>query len=125
MCIVNQLLPDQTFWPMPSQARNPYAVVAGRRIAARRKELQMTQEELSKATNNKMTPTRIANYEQGSRELHILPAKILAQALKTNPSYLMGLIDEIDSKFFELPVEAKMYFISALEAATKKPGNQK
>jgi len=73
------------------ERRNSYAVKAGQRIKRRRADLKMTQEALSKATGGTLSATRIANYEQGTRELGIQGAEILASALQTTPCYLLGL----------------------------------
>jgi DNA-binding XRE family transcriptional regulator len=96
--------------------RNPYAVVAGRRIKQSREALDMTQEQLAKATGNKLSATRIANYEQGTRELNVQPAIILGEALKQPSCYLMGLVDELDRDILMFPAEAKMGFLTTLKA---------
>jgi transcriptional regulator with XRE-family HTH domain len=99
--------------------RNPYAVIAGRRIRASREALDMTQEQLAKATGGKLSATRIANYEQGTRELNIQPAIILGEALRQPPAYIIGLIDDLDRDILLFPAEAKMGLIRTLSAMAK------
>lgn len=65
----------------------------GKRIQARRKELNMTVEELAKRLNKNRTT--VYRYEKGDIENLPLDAlKPLAEILETSPAYLMGWEDE-------------------------------
>lgn len=65
----------------------------GKRIQARRKELNLSVDELAKRLNKNRTT--IYRYEKGDIEnLPIDALKPLAEVLKTSPAYLMGWEDE-------------------------------
>lgn len=65
----------------------------GKRIQARRKELNISVDELAKRLNKNRTT--IYRYEKGDIEnLPMDALKPLAEALKTSPAYLMGWEDE-------------------------------
>jgi transcriptional regulator with XRE-family HTH domain len=77
----------------------------------------MTQEQLCEKTGKKLSASRIANYEQGTREVGIDEAKILAEALEVPACYLMGLIDEMDRQLLEYDVAIKMKIIETMKVA--------
>lgn len=94
---------------------NQYAVIAGRRVAAVRKAKKWTLANLSDATNGDLTPSRISNYELGTRELGIREAILLANALKAPAAYLMGLCDDIDRELLQLPAETKLALLAVFK----------
>lgn len=63
------------------------------RIKNRRKELNMSQEELAIKTGYK-TKSAISRIENGNRDISQSQIKIFAKALNTTPEYLMGLKTE-------------------------------
>jgi transcriptional regulator with XRE-family HTH domain len=73
------------------EQKTDFAVRAGRRVRATREDRNWTQKKLSDETGGKLSPSRIANYEQGTRELGIQEAEILGKALHVQPGYLMGV----------------------------------
>ena len=77
--------------PRDPDVKTAFAVRAGHRIKDRRVERGWTQRELSERTGHKLSPSRIANYEQGTREPGIQEAEILAQAMHVQAAYLMGI----------------------------------
>lgn len=78
----------------------------------------MTQSQVSDATGGAIGPGRLASYEQGAREVGIREALILGKVLEQPPSYLLGVIDEIDRDLLLLPAETKIALLSAFRAAT-------
>ena len=67
----------------------------GKRIQVRRKELNISVDELAKRLNKNRTT--IYRYEKGDIEnLPMDALKPLAEALKTSPAYLMGWEDELN-----------------------------
>lgn len=62
----------------------------GRRIAELRNKQGMTQRDLAAQTQGKISPTRLSNYEQGTREPGLAEIVTLAQALRTTPGFLAG-----------------------------------
>lgn len=90
---------------MPKKNTDPIAIEMGRRIAEERKARGLTQEQLAALTGWKpdedehadgrgLSPSRIANYEQGSRRIGNEEAEIFATAFPgLPPAYFMALID--------------------------------
>jgi transcriptional regulator with XRE-family HTH domain len=74
-----------------SEQRSEFGVRAGNRIKIARADRGWSQRELSEHTGNKLSSSRIANYEQGTREIGIQEAEILAKALHVQPGYVMGV----------------------------------
>jgi transcriptional regulator with XRE-family HTH domain len=70
-------------------------------MAAARARAGISQPELAAAVSRMMgkeiTPTRIANYEQGVRTLRVEMAPYIARALGVTPSYLYGFEDAAQS----------------------------
>tara|TARA_R110000764_G_C10842265_1_gene364255 strand:+ start:96 stop:443 length:348 start_codon:yes stop_codon:yes gene_type:complete len=64
---------------------------------------------LSVATGGKLKPSRIGNYDNGSRKIPLDAAEILARALNVTPGYLMGMGEEsaLDGSFDALSPEHK------------------
>lgn len=77
----------------------------------------MTQEQLSVLTGKKLSASRIANYEQGTREVGIDAAKILGESLGVPACYLMGLVDEIDRQLLEYDAAIKAKIIETMKVA--------
>jgi transcriptional regulator with XRE-family HTH domain len=96
-------------------SKSPYAILAGNRIKECRAKVGLTQEGLSEATGARLSPTRIANYEQGSRELYIEPAIILGEALGEPAGYLMGVLGEEDRKLISAPPTTKIKLLSMIK----------
>jgi transcriptional regulator with XRE-family HTH domain len=71
--------------------KTTFAVRAGNRLKSLRIDRGWTQRELSLKTDGKLSSSRIANYEQGTREIGILEAEILGKALYVQPAYVMGV----------------------------------
>ena len=67
----------------------------GNKIKTRRKELNITQEELAKMTGY-TTRSTINKIEQGINDMPLSKVSVFAKALNTTPSYLMGWEDEIN-----------------------------
>lgn len=67
----------------------------GNKIKIRRKELNITQEELAKMTGY-TTRSTINKIEQGVNDIPLSKVSVFAKALNTTPSYLMGWEDEIN-----------------------------
>jgi transcriptional regulator with XRE-family HTH domain len=116
------------------EEKTSFAVRAGHRLRAIRAERGWTQRELSERTDGKLSSSRIANYEQGTRELGIQEAEILAKALYVQPAYIMGITslkaplspaeEELVRNFRALPEnERSNYFkrIAALALAYRTP----
>jgi transcriptional regulator with XRE-family HTH domain len=107
-------------------SKNPFAVRAGHRIRASRKSRNWSQSDLSEKTGGKLSASRIANYEQGLRELDIQVAEILGHALKVQPAFLMGvtnlktqlspLEEELVNNYRALPENARQEYFQRIEA---------
>ena len=68
-----------------------YKVEIGKRIKEARYRLAYSLVDLSKRTEGRLSASRISNYEQGIRMPGPEEVQILAQALETDPAYLMCL----------------------------------
>lgn len=68
-----------------------YKKESGKRLAEARGEKGWSQARLSKEVGGVFSPSRIANYEQGTRLLKQREATILGKALGKDPAYLMCL----------------------------------
>lgn len=66
---------------------------SGRRIAAIRKALDLTQREVCDRVPG-LTNTRLSNWEKGLRMISVDEAKRLAVALKTSAGYLLTIDDD-------------------------------
>ena len=66
------------------------------RIKAARKAAGYTLKGLSDETACTIKPSRIANWESGTRQINVESAKVLGKILGVTPGYLMG-IGESDS----------------------------
>lgn len=89
---------------MPKNHKDSYAVAVGERLAAARKAAVPTitqakaADEVTKITGKSISPTAIANYEQGAR----LPSPPTIDALcqiygTATPSFILGLSDAAQS----------------------------
>lgn len=74
--------------------------VIGRKIAERRKELGLTQEELALRMGYKSKST-INKIELGKNDIPQSKIVRFAEVLETTPAYLMGWLDDVEEK----PVE--------------------
>lgn len=78
----------------------------GKRIQARRKELNISIDELAKQLNKNRTT--VYRYEKGDIENLPLDAlRPLAKILKTSPAYLMGWKDESSEDIFKNDIRRK------------------
>lgn len=68
----------------------------GQRLKTARKQMGITVKELAAMTVD-LKPSRIANWEQGTRSPGPMEAKQLSQALNVAPAYLLCLTDDEDS----------------------------
>ena len=100
------------------------------RLKAARKAAGFTLKGLSEATACAIKPSRIANWESGTRQINVESAKVLGKILGVTPGYLMG-IDESESVIDEsldamTQAQREMYVlmlrISRLSDADSKAG---
>lgn len=81
----------------------------GRRLAACRRARGWTQKELAEATGwsedaadageaRGLSPSRIANYEQGERRVGHEEAAIFAGVFDIHQAYFLGAIDEVEAR---------------------------
>lgn len=68
-----------------------YKKEGGKRLREAREERGWTQAKLSEETSPTLSPSRIANYEQGTRAIKQREAVILGKALGKDPTHLMCL----------------------------------
>ena len=74
--------------------KDPLSARIGLRLRAERHRLELSLSQLATATGNKLSKSRISNYEQGIRRLGIESAVILSKALGgVSPIYLLCLDD--------------------------------
>jgi transcriptional regulator with XRE-family HTH domain len=109
-----------------AEHKSPAGVKAGNRIREARLARNWTQRELSERTDNKLSSSRIANYEQGIRQLGIQEAEILGKALHVQPAYLMGvttlknplspLEEELINNWRSLPENERANYFRRIEA---------
>jgi transcriptional regulator with XRE-family HTH domain len=66
-----------------------YKKEAGKRLKAAREAKGMTLQELSKRVGNLLSPSRLSNYEQGTRMLGVREALALHSVLGVQPSHLL------------------------------------
>src|SRR5579872_3966802 len=84
---------------MAKKALDPVAIECGKRLAACREGKGLTQAELAKLTKRGsrrgLSPSQIANFEQGTRRIRFEQAEILA-SIFTNflPGYFMNALTE-------------------------------
>jgi len=87
------------------------ATICGERMKRCRQERNWTQERLSVATGYEpdnprgagLSPTRIANYEQGTRRMGVEEAELLATIFtEYHAAYFLGLIDEREARMLAL-----------------------
>lgn len=84
----------------PSKPTDPVAIETGRRVKQCRKALNLTQKGLSKLTGYKerkegLSPTQIANFEQGTRRIRFEEAEILASVFdQLLAGYFMNALTE-------------------------------
>jgi transcriptional regulator with XRE-family HTH domain len=80
------------------------ALECGKRVAECRKAVDLTQEQLSKATGYRprrsgLSPSQIGNFEQGTRRIGYEEAEILARVFPEYPApYFMGVLDKREAK---------------------------
>ena len=98
------------------------ALLAGERIRCAREAKGLSQDDLSALTGGALGGRRIGNWEQGTREVGIKEAKILAAVLGQPAAYLMGLVDEMDCAILTLPLEAKRGLLAATSAVLGTAG---
>lgn len=68
-----------------------YKKESGKRLAEARAESGLSQAKLSEKIDGVLSPSRIGNYEQGTRLLKQREATILGKALDKDPAFLMCL----------------------------------
>lgn len=86
---------------MTQSKKTAEAIEAGRRIRAARGALNLSLAALAELSGGGLTGSRIGNYEQGTREVDIFAARLLAKALAVHPAYLMGLLSEEEHRFLK------------------------
>jgi transcriptional regulator with XRE-family HTH domain len=74
----------------------------GRRIRLMRKQHQLSLEALAKATDGKLSKSRISNYEQGLRMPGPQEANVLAKVLGVDAAWLMCLQSVFTAQAIEL-----------------------
>lgn len=95
----------------------------GRRIFDRRKELDMTQEQLAKKLGYK-SKSSIARIESGEREFSQKKLVPFARALDVSPAWLLGLIDyETEKKNREAAENAQILRMEARKKKVEKTAN--
>jgi transcriptional regulator with XRE-family HTH domain len=98
--------------------KSPFAIMAGKRIRDCRNAAELTQDELAQLTGNKLSASRIANYEQGTRALDVESALILGEALQQPAGYLLGVLSDLERDLVSAPASAKFRMLTiAREAA--------
>lgn len=92
--------------------KDPIAKESGVRIRAARDRHGWSQEELARRTGwvddkpdqaqpNALSPSRIGNFEQGTRRIRHEQARILERVLRQPAAYFMGLISEHEARVIE------------------------
>ena len=77
----------------------------------------MTLVSLAEATGNKLSASRIGNYESGMRQMKVPQAKILGEVLNVGAGYLLGIDHPLDGT--EVMSEAKQELISVIQGVVK------
>lgn len=72
--------------------------IIGKYVLARRKELDITQEELARMMGYK-TKSSINKIENGTQDVPLPKVEELARCLNTTPAYLMGWTEEQEEAF--------------------------
>lgn len=75
-------------WQLPSCGMN-YKKEAGKRLKAAREDKKLTLHELSKRVGGLLSPSRLGNYEQGTRMIGVREALALHSVLGVQPSHLL------------------------------------
>jgi transcriptional regulator with XRE-family HTH domain len=83
-----QVLPPRSGAPLPFRVMD-YKKEAGRRLRASRSDKKLTLADLSKAVRGVLSPSRISNYEQGTRMLGVEEALALAPILGVQAAFLL------------------------------------
>lgn len=91
--------------------------MAGKRIRDCRNAAGLTQEGLAQLTGNKLSASRIANYEQGTRTLDVESALILSEALRQPAGYLLGVLDDLERDLVGAPASAKFRMLTIVREA--------
>lgn len=94
--------------------KSPFAIIAGERIRGCRIAAGLTQEALAQLTCNKLSPSRIANYEQGTRALDVEGALVLGEALGQPAGYLLGVLDDLERDLVGAPASAKFRMLTII-----------
>ena len=89
---------------------DPVAVERGQRLRSTRERVGMTQQQVSAATgwtdipgSPGLSPSRIANYEQGTRRIDVEEAEVLASVFHAYPAaYFLCVVDEQEAKMLQL-----------------------
>jgi transcriptional regulator with XRE-family HTH domain len=75
-------------FPLPFSSMN-YKREAGKRLKAAREDKKLTLGELSKRLGGLLSPSRLSNYEQGTRMIGVKESIALAPILGVQPSHLL------------------------------------
>ena len=93
--------------------------MAGKRIRDCRTAAELTQGELAQLTGNKLSSSRIANYEQGTRALDVESALILGEALRQPAGYLLGVLNDLERDLVSAPESAKFRMLTVARDAVE------
>lgn len=91
--------------------------MAGKRIRDCRNAAELTQDELAQLTGNKLSASRISNYEQGTRTLDVEAALILGEALQQPAGYLLGVLNDLERDLMCAPASAKFRMLTIAREA--------
>lgn len=91
---------------------DPVGLEMGRRIRSERAARKWTQEDLAKATGWRqseadegtakgLSPSRIANYEQGTRRIDNEEAEILASIFGLPSAYFLGVVNDHEARVLQ------------------------
>jgi len=86
---------------MSNAKKTVEALEAGRRIKRARDVKGFSVPALVRATGGKLTTSRIGNYEQGTRQLGVYEARVLAAPLEVHPAWLMGVVSDDEHRFLQ------------------------
>lgn len=90
--------------------KTPENLISGQRLREARGD--RSQSEFAKLLG--ISPSRLGNYEQGTRKLPIRLAARAQQAIGIPAAYLIGLVDEADRELLMAPSGVRAALLSAI-----------